>query len=352
MSGEVKSAPAAWRGPRDVISRPFSPTLKPDHRGLSERIRDLLKPMFSAFTSAYGVVGVDVSYWQGKMNWEMAKNKGAKFAFIRAGYGLNYVDTQCDKNRTDCFNLNIPFGLYWYFLPNLSPTTQAKNFAKVWAANPGSLYPVIDLEESGGLTKTGLETWLKKAIDEFTRASFGVKPMIYSSRYFLNTYLPASSWMLSYPYWHAQYTTDSQPTLPNGWKNWRFWQYTNKGDGKAYGAQSTYIDLNRYCGNWQDFLTEFKIGVPQTPPEQPPQQVYLPNVMSMQVKGDVSALNVRIGPGTQYEDVGNMYPGDKFEADLFSGRDCWARIGDGQKYAGYWVCVKLGSSVYCEPSQD
>lgn len=57
--------------------------------------------------------GIDVSAWQGDINWSVVKNS-IDFAIIRAGYGQGNIDTKAKKNVKGCEDNNIPFGLYWF----------------------------------------------------------------------------------------------------------------------------------------------------------------------------------------------------------------------------------------------
>ena len=65
----------------------------------------------------YILKGIDVSYSQGKIDWNKVKSSGKiEFAIIRAGYGkeLNQIDNQFERNYSECKRLGIPIGVYWY----------------------------------------------------------------------------------------------------------------------------------------------------------------------------------------------------------------------------------------------
>lgn len=57
--------------------------------------------------------GIDVSHWQGDIDWGVVKNN-IDFAIIRAGYGDNNIDKKAKQNVKGCEDNNIPFGLYWF----------------------------------------------------------------------------------------------------------------------------------------------------------------------------------------------------------------------------------------------
>lgn len=336
-----------------VISRPFSPLLGAQPKG-GTRLKEVYysRARQSALLQAFieEVVGCDVSKWQGNIDWVLAKDRGLKFAFIRAGYGNSYIDEKLANNRTNC---GLPFSLYWYAVPSGSAISHATTFARVWKEGGGVLYPVIDLEETGGLTKIALEAWLKSMIAEFKNLTGVSKLMVYSSANFLNTYLPISVWMYSFPLFQAAWTANVNPPLPTAWRNRRFHQYSATGDGKYYGMQSTYLDMNRYSGTWEKFVEEFGINavVPSASPS-PSAVIPCENVLRMRVK-ETSApfVNVRTGPGTQYQDVGDLVPGNEFEIDTIAGTDAWGRISEGQ-WSGYWVCIQKSGKIYCETSRN
>ena len=58
--------------------------------------------------------GIDVSKWQGSVDWQAVKDDGIEFAMLRAGYGQGNIDPQFERNASECTRLGIPFGVYWF----------------------------------------------------------------------------------------------------------------------------------------------------------------------------------------------------------------------------------------------
>ena len=58
--------------------------------------------------------GIDVSQWQGDIDWAAVKAAGVEFAMLRAGYGQGNVDPKFGRNASECERLGIPFGIYWF----------------------------------------------------------------------------------------------------------------------------------------------------------------------------------------------------------------------------------------------
>ena len=194
--------------------------------------------------------GVDLSAWQGAVDFAKLKTM-VDFAYLRAGYGNDYLDPRCNEYRAGCIANGIPFGLYWFATPGKDCKKHALNFYTRWHADPGSLPPVFDVEVSGGLNKTKLESWLKKMYDEFNRLSKleYADEMTYTSPGFLNKSMPLTNWMKHTQLWVAHWTTAPAPIIPWEWavpkKTWVKWQYSARGVGKNYGVSSRWVDLDR-----------------------------------------------------------------------------------------------------------
>ena len=60
------------------------------------------------------IKGLDVSEFQGEVDWERVKAAGYKFAMLRAGYGYNTVDKQFRRNASECNRIGLPIGAYWF----------------------------------------------------------------------------------------------------------------------------------------------------------------------------------------------------------------------------------------------
>lgn len=267
--------------------------------------------------------GIDVSKWQGQMDWNQAYNAGARFAFIRAG-SIDNISGQCYEDYQFRRNAEIapdymPCGFYWYMRPNHDPVKQADYFTNLLAkhAPKQKLDAVCDIEVPGKADK----------VREFCEQSVS---MIYSN---LNTvkYLLTGDkeWMAQYRLWLADWDAFGNVIPP--WEEWIVWQTGPKQNGFLYGAQSNAIDHN--------IATEKLI---ETPPPPPPPEPCDTIVFKMTYDG---TWNVRAGPGTNYADVGDLHEGDivEVEADMY-GANAWAKIVSGQ-YAGKYFAVSWANSA-------
>lgn len=98
--------------------------------------------------------GIDVSKWQGKIDWQKVKNAGIEFALLRAGYGdtLNYpsqIDATFEYNYSQCKRFGIPVGVYWYsYATTVEMAKQEARSCKALLKGKQLEYPVLyDVEE-------------------------------------------------------------------------------------------------------------------------------------------------------------------------------------------------------------
>ena len=186
--------------------------------------------------------GIDVSKWQGEVNWQSVKRAGVAFAFARASYGSGEVDSHFAANWQGMKNAGIPRGAYHFFVTADDATQQANLFIRtVGSLEDGDLPPVLDVEAqsgTGGNLVSSVRTWL-----DLVEQKLGRKPIIYTGPAFWNENL--TSGFGSYPLWVAEYGVSS-PKPVNGWDGWTFWQYSETG---AVEGVSGNTDLDYFNGS-------------------------------------------------------------------------------------------------------
>ncbi|BFK35384.1 RICIN domain-containing protein [Bifidobacterium pseudocatenulatum] len=196
---------------------------------------------------------IDVSEWQGDINWAKAKADGVEGVIIRLGYGEgNNADKKAQRNISECKRLGIPFGIYWYSYadtPALAKEEGADVVAKLkqFGVNPSDLaYPVYyDLEKwtwEGHQPPTDpnvynniVNNWYSalqsagyKNLGVYSYTSYLQGPLKYADIYAKTT------WVAQYG---ARMGFDSFPT------NSRGWQYTSS--GKVDGISGN-VDMNAF----------------------------------------------------------------------------------------------------------
>ena len=194
------------------------------------------------------VEGIDVSSWQGTINWGAVAGSGIRFAIVRIGDGYGH-DSQFAANWEGARANGLIRGAYQYFEPGDDPVAQANIVvAAVGRLGPGDLPVTIDVEApSPGVSPATYAARIHAWADRVT-AGTGRAPIIYTGRYYWDPYV-ASSDFVGNPLWHAQYTSAACPNIDDRWSDWAFWQYTSSGSIPGIGGN---VDRNRFNGTYAE----------------------------------------------------------------------------------------------------
>lgn len=201
----------------------------------------------------YEVMGVDVSDYQGVIDWEMLEAQGVRFAFIKATEGSGYADGSFRRNITAAADTDIRISAYHFFSFDSAGETQADNFIRTVGDSELDMPPAVDIEYYGdkALHKPSRSETREKlgALLERLEQHYGVKPVIYTT---LSAYLRYVRRDFSdYPLWIR--SVDAEPDIIG----WTFWQYSGNGILDGYYGDEKYIDLNVYNGTEEEFEREF-----------------------------------------------------------------------------------------------
>jgi GH25 family lysozyme M1 (1,4-beta-N-acetylmuramidase) len=229
-----------------------------DHSGTPQDGVDSLAARVCA--NGATTMGVDVSFYQDDIDWNKAKSAGVQFAFVRLSDGTRHPDSKFQRNWQGTKAVGIIRGAYQFFRPAQDVDAQANMMIKaIGTYQPGDLPPVIDVEASGDLSPSTVaakvRAWTKKV-----EAALGVKPIVYTGKYFWRDEVGGPSDFDDNALWIAQYTSQC-PDIPSPWSKWTFWQYTDKGPVSGIGSQ---VDINRFNGSI-DELRAFANGVASAP---------------------------------------------------------------------------------------
>jgi lysozyme len=168
--------------------------------------------------------GIDVSHYQGTVNWAEVRSANCAFAFAKASESTSIVDPEFAANWSGMKAAGLVRGAYHFFRPEQNAVAQANHFLQTVQLEPGDLPPVIDIELNDGVTGGALIAGVGNWIDTVAQAT-GMTPMIYTAVYFWNEYM--NDGFGKFPLWLAHYTSAPTPQpLPKGWTNWTFWQYS------------------------------------------------------------------------------------------------------------------------------
>src|SRR5690349_7534 len=170
--------------------------------------------------------GIDVSKYQGTIDWSQVATAGLTFVFIKASQGITGVDPELSANWSGAQTAGLLRGVYHFYQPGDDPTQQAQHFlATAPPFGAGDLPPVLDIETAGSLTPAeivqGVATWL-----DAVQTATGRTPIVYTAPGFWKTL--GTTQFGGHPLWIAEYGVSS-PLVPAGWARWTFWQYSETG---------------------------------------------------------------------------------------------------------------------------
>lgn len=203
----------------------------------------------------YPVRGVDVSHYQGDIDWPVLADQGIAFAFIKATEGSSHTDKNFEYNWQGANNTHLKVGAYHFMSFESSGEDQAENFISNVPAESDMLPPVVDLELYGDFindhpSQETVDSILKPLLQELEEY-YGMKPIIYTTSALYTSYVEGNYdndiWLadLSFP-----------DTLPDG-SDWEFLQYSFEGQLEGYSGYLPHLDLNVYHGSRLDFVLKY-----------------------------------------------------------------------------------------------
>ena len=208
------------------------------------------------YPEGYEIHGIDISHYQGKIDWEQLKNamiKGCpvRFVIIKSTEGSSQLDENFRENFNQVRDFGFIRGVYHFWSNKSTAREQAYYFLDQVHLTDGDLPPVLDIEhkpadKSVEDFQRDVLTWLHIVEDKYH-----AKPIIYTYYKFKEQYLSAPVFE-DYPYWIAHYYVNKVQYKGK----WKFWQHTDV--GKLPGIKG-YVDFNIYNGSYYE-LKQLCIG--------------------------------------------------------------------------------------------
>lgn len=194
------------------------------------------------------VWGVDVSSYQGQVDWDLLRRQGVDFAFLKATEGSSLTDPYFSRNWAGARAAGIAAGAYHFFSYDSPGATQAANFLAAAPPQAGVLPPVIDVEFYGKYLERPMdpeEAWpILDELVEAVTAAWGRPPILYvtarSYRLYVRGRYPDC------PLWV------SMPIAAPVWTDWSFWQYSHTARLAGYSGTEGRIDLNVFRGSGEE----------------------------------------------------------------------------------------------------
>jgi lysozyme len=226
------------------------------------------------------VPGIDVSRYQGVIDWKAVRASGIRFAYIKATESTDYLDPTFNANWVGAKAAGIVRGAYHYFHSDEDAKRQASLFAQTVSLEPTDLPPALDVETDFG--KLSVPQIVKAVFTCLTEVEqhLSRKPLVYTSATIWEPNLLSPSgavpqWAKNYRLWVAHWGVNV-PTKPKGWDQWLFWQYDSQGSVNGIDGN---VDLDWFNGPLGKLGSmvglDLKEDTPQPPqppaPEPPPQ---------------------------------------------------------------------------------
>ena len=185
--------------------------------------------------------GIDISRYQGTVDFDRVAADGIDIVYMRAGEGNDYIDPEYERNYQQAREAGLKSGAYLY----VTATTvdegreQAKFFASLLQGKEFACRPVMDFENLRGLnrqTANDIALAFLQTLEEET----GVTPAIYTGAYKVEAVWDAD--LAAYPLWIAEYGAE-EPKTTGAWMEWSGFQYTDKGQVDGIDGD---VDLDRF----------------------------------------------------------------------------------------------------------
>ncbi len=274
-----------------------------------------------ALAGAGQTFGIDVSRFQGNINWTSVLNGGIDFAWAKATEGVNFVDINWVQNVTGANAAGVLVSGYHFATPYTGGVNDAAAEASDFydAVSPylgdGFLRPALDLERGDSLSTTALSNWVHDFMNAFSSLSGGIVPIIYmNTNYAVNE---VNSSVNIYDLWLANWTHN--PNNPPGgnadgvWNGYDLWQYS---DNTSVSGISGAVDGDVFFGDLAAFSAKYVINTTPPPPDD---------------HGNSSATATVVAiPSTTAGVIGEASDTDWFELTLNGGDDyTFSLLADG-----------------------
>ena len=217
---------------------------------------------------------VDVSHWQGIVNWNVCAPKVDGAIIKMSEYE---EDDQYRRNVDECKSRGKRFAVYHFWHDHISVKTQIDLIQKL---NTYGAPVALNVEgKSYQLANIAKRSERLMALC-YALKDAGFLPTMYTRKTIWDQHITASILWQNFPLWVANYGV-TKPALPRDWTKWYVWQYSNTGKGTDYGinpVSNKFIDLDTVKQEWIDFYWPTVVPPPEPPP--PPVETGVPEVLT------------------------------------------------------------------------
>lgn len=201
--------------------------------------------------------GMDVSHYQGDIDWAQVAAAGISFVFVKATQGVRSYDDHLLKNVVGASDAGILVGVYTFSEANTPSEAQAEAEFLLYTLNGLGITDRIHMELMLDSESTAYGDFSPAAGDAMYRAweqvitAAGKRSGIYTGNSFGQTHFTSA--INDAPLWVARYGTTPPWTI--GWTEWTFWQYSEGGTVPGVGGL---VDMNVYKGTYEELYATYK----------------------------------------------------------------------------------------------
>lgn len=201
--------------------------------------------------------GVDVSAWQGRIDYQSLRNAGIDVVYMKTSQGNDYIDPYFKTNYTNAKENGLRVGFYHYVTArNVEDAiNEARFFANVISGTTPDCRLAMDFEALSGLSVEEINDISKAFLTELVEIT-GKECVIYSDAY--NAEAKFDQELADkYPLWVAEYGVN-EPISNGKWQSWVGFQYTSNGEVAGISGR---VDRDKYTNGI--LLSDTSTSVPQ-----------------------------------------------------------------------------------------
>lgn len=231
--------------------------------------------------------GIDVSEYQGSIDYNLVRANGIEIVYIRSSEGTNFIDPYFRDNYNNAKVAGLKVGFYHYVTSRSveEAVVEADYFASVISGTSPDCLLAMDFEYFDGLSSTEVNE-ISRAFLERLESVTSKRVMIYSDAYNAGNVFDSS--LSEYPLWIAEYGVE-EPELFRNWSSWAGFQYSDT--GRISGING-YVDLDRFT---EDVLLDDTSEIINTGNNVTPQNNNLNITVTVQAGDTLSALAHQYG---------------------------------------------------------
>lgn len=202
----------------------------------------LIAPVYAFGPSSSNIYdGIDVSGWQGNIDYSEVASSGIEIVYMKASEGTSFVDPYFNQNYTNAKANGLKVGFYHYLTArsNSEAVAQANFFVSTISGMTPDCRLAMDFESFGNLSAEEINE-IGLTFMQTVESLSGKEMVIYSDT--SNASNIFGGGLTNYPLWVAQYEVE-EPTPNENWNNWVGWQYTDAGEISGIDG---YVDRDRF----------------------------------------------------------------------------------------------------------